>query len=168
MSRSEPDFELVELTLEHAEFILELLQSPPYKEFIGDRGVRTVDQAADYLDNYFLESQREHGFGYQVVLDAKAVPIGMVGLMKRDYLEYPDIGFAFLPQSFGKGYALASSRRYLAAISKAKTITKIQAFTDANNLASQKLLQRLNFELESEFEHPDDGLQMLVYGYTLN
>lgn len=167
MLKSEPKFTLAPLTLDDAGFLLDLLQSPEYIEFIGDRGVDTLDKAAEYLDGYFLASEREHGFGYLVVRNENDKAIGMVGMMKREYMDYPDLGFAFLPESFGKGYALASCKAYLEQQQAKSEITQIEAFTDVANKASQRLLERLGFELIKQFPHPDDGVTMMVYKLSL-
>jgi RimJ/RimL family protein N-acetyltransferase len=101
---------LREFRLDDTAFIIELLNSPGWIKFIGQRNVKTDEQAADYLRNVPLKSYRAHGFGLWLVEqkdDRKA--IGMCGIIKRDQLENPDIGFAFLPDYAGKGYAFETA-----------------------------------------------------------
>lgn len=143
------------------------MQSPPYLKFVGERGVDTLHKAEEYLDSYFLASEREHGFGYKVVRNCRAEALGMVGMMQRDYMRYPDIGFAFLPQNFGKGLALYSTREYLRTVQERGDIAMIEAFTDCGNLPAQNLLARLNFNLVNQFLHPQNGNPMRVYQRAL-
>ena len=97
---------LRQFTIHDTDFIISLLNSPGWLEFIGDRNVKTQEQATDYLLNGPIKSYHENGFGLSLVeLKHPQKPIGMCGLLKREYLEHPDIGFAFLPEYSGKGYA---------------------------------------------------------------
>src|SRR5689334_20239774 len=87
-----------------AEFILELLNSPGFIKYIGDRGVRTVEQSKDFIDGRLRKSYTDNGFGlYAVELTADGTPLGICGFVKRDGLDHADIGFAFLPQFEKKG-----------------------------------------------------------------
>src|ERR1700694_1684577 len=88
-----------------AQFIVELLNSPGWLEFIGDRHIRTEEQAREYLVQGPVKSYQENGFGLSLVETKDGVPVGMCGLIKRPALEHADIGFAFLPQFMGRGYA---------------------------------------------------------------
>ena len=89
-----------------AEFVLRLLNEPSFLQYIGDRGVRTLDDARAYLENGPIAMYARHGFGlYCVELKSDRTPIGMCGLIKRDTLPDVDIGFAFLPQYRARGYA---------------------------------------------------------------
>src|SRR3954471_1527541 len=93
-----------------AEFILELLNSSGFIKYIGDRGVRTRDEAKDFIETRFRKSYTDHGFGlYAVDLKAEEAPIGMCGFVKRDGLPSADLGFAFLPQFEKQGYAFESA-----------------------------------------------------------
>src|SRR5678815_4161900 len=93
-------------TAEDAPFILELLNEPSWLRFIGDKGVRTLGDARDYIRKGPVAMYARYGFGLEVAaLKESGLPIGMCGLIKRDTLEDIDIGFAFLPRFWGKGYA---------------------------------------------------------------
>ena len=93
-----------------APFILRLLNEPSFLQNIGDRGVRSLDDARTYLAKGPLASYAQHGFGlFHVSLKAGGDAIGMCGLLKRDWLDAPDVGFAFLPEFWSKGYAPESS-----------------------------------------------------------
>ena len=95
-------------------FVLELLNSPKFLQYIGDRNVRSVDEAADFIDNKYAASYREHGYGlYAVDLKKNGMPIGICGFVRRDTLPGPDLGFAFLPEFEGKGYGYESASEVL-------------------------------------------------------
>src|SRR6201986_3267525 len=95
-----------EFTLNDAAFIIELVNSPGWLKYIGDRNIKTDDKAKEYLQNGPLKSYAENGFGLSMVeLKSDGTPVGMCGIIKRVALEHADIGFAFLPQYMGKGYA---------------------------------------------------------------
>ena len=97
---------LCKLTPDDAPFILELLNDSAFLRYIGDKGVKTLDDARDYILNGPIDSYGRHGFGlYLTKLKDGDVPIGICGLLKRETLEDVDVGFAFLPQFCGKGYA---------------------------------------------------------------
>ena len=98
---------LRELRDSDAPFILELLNDPAWLLHIGDKGVRTLDDARAYIANGPAASHLRHGFGLDLVeLNTDATPIGLCGLIKRDTLQDVDIGYAFLPQFRGAGYAI--------------------------------------------------------------
>src|SRR5262245_46510091 len=101
---------LRQLSLEDAEFILELMNEPSFIRYIGDKGVRTLDDARQYILNDPMESYERNDFGlYLVELRDGRGSIGICGLLNRDTLPHPDIGFAFLPAYWSKGYALESA-----------------------------------------------------------
>src|SRR5437870_3683417 len=98
-----------------AEFILQLLNEPSWLQFIGDRGVRTLDDARAYIIKGPVEMYARLGFGFYVVeLKVDRIPIGMCGLVKRDYLDDVDIGYALLPRYWAKGYAYEAASAVLA------------------------------------------------------
>src|SRR5690606_22194730 len=97
---------LREYTLEDAPFIFKLMNSDGWLKNIGDRHIKTVKDAEAYMQKFYLNSYVENGFGpFLVSLKETGVPIGSSGLYKRDNLEHPDVGFAFLPEFGKKGYA---------------------------------------------------------------
>jgi RimJ/RimL family protein N-acetyltransferase len=98
-----------------AEFILALLNDPSFLRFIGDKGVRTVDDAREYISNGPLASYERFGFGlYLTERKDDGVPIGICGLLKREALKDVDVGFAFLPRFWSKGYAFESASAVMA------------------------------------------------------
>ena len=98
------------LSTDDAEFILELLNEPSFLQYIGDKGVRTLEDARNYILNGPVDMYARLGFGlYLTELKERGVPLGICGLLKRDGLEDVDIGFAFLPRFWAKGYAYESA-----------------------------------------------------------
>ena len=101
---------LRQLSIDDAEFIFELVNDPSWLRYIGDKGVRHLDDARQYILNRPVESYERNGFGlYLVALKASGTPMGMCGLVKRATLPEPDIGFAFRPDYWSKGYAFESA-----------------------------------------------------------
>ena len=102
------------LTPDDTPHILHLLNEPLFLRFVGDKNVRTLENAGEYLRHGPLASYARHGFGlYHVSLKADGTPIGMCGLLKRDTLDDVDVGFAYLPQFGGQGYATEAARATL-------------------------------------------------------
>jgi RimJ/RimL family protein N-acetyltransferase len=128
-------------------FILELLNTEGWLKFIGDRNIKTVKDAKNYILNGPIASYQKNGFGLWLVLEkATNIPIGLCGLLKRDYLESPDIGYAFLPNFSKKGLAFESAvavKNY--AINQFK-INQLYATTKLDNMALIKLLEKLEFK----------------------
>jgi RimJ/RimL family protein N-acetyltransferase len=128
-------------------FIRELTNSPGWLEHIGDRNINSDRDAIKYLETGPLSSYKVHGFGLmRVVLSSSNQPIGMSGFLKRDQLAYPDLGFAFLPEFQGKGYAFEASKALLDWASKNLKSNYVLAITSQTNQRSIKLLDKLGFE----------------------
>lgn len=152
------------LTLEDSAFILELLNTDGFIKYIGDRNVRTIDQANDYLLNGPLKSYETNGFGLSLAeLKTDRTPIGMCGLLKRDYLDHPDMGFAFLPNYTGKGYAHEIAKELLHYGLHKLGMGNILAITLPENSSSIKLLEKLGFGYERNFISPDTNEELCLY-----
>ena len=125
------------LTINDAEFILGLLNQPSFLQFIGDKGVRTLDEARNYILQGPVSSYERYGFGlYLTSLKADGVPLGMCGLLQRETLNDVDVGFAFLPQFWGQGYALESVTAVLEYGQSVLGLARIVAITSPDNYAS--------------------------------
>lgn len=149
------------LRVEDAPFIFELVNMPSWLQYIGDRGVRTVRDAEQYIINGPMTSYEKFGFGlYLVALKDTLEPIGMCGLLKRDTLEHPDIGFAFLQKFTGRGYAFESAAEVLAYSKNVLGLTRTLAITTKDNSSSIKLLGRLGFEFEKHIMINADELNL--------
>jgi len=137
------------ITPDDAPFILELLNEPSFLEFIGDKGVRTLDDARHYILTGPVASYDRYGFGlYLVLLKAGEVPIGTCGLLKRDTLPDVDIGYALRPAFWGQGYAFEAASAVLAHGREVFGLRRIVAITTPANLASKALLEKLGLRYE--------------------
>jgi RimJ/RimL family protein N-acetyltransferase len=147
-----------------AEFIFRILNSPKFIKYIGDRGVRSVDDARDFIENRYRQSYRDHGFGlYTVELKSNKELVGMCGFVRRETLPEPDIGFAFLPEHEGMGYGIESASAVLKYGLDELRFTKVLAITTPDNAASGKLLDKLGFVFERLIESDDETLKLFSY-----
>ena len=139
-----------------AEFVFELLNTPKFIQYIGDRGLRTLEQSRDFIENRYRQSYRDHGYGlYTVEIKDGRVPIGICGFVRRDTLPKPDIGFAFLPQYERKGYGYESASEMMKYGRNSLGFGQILAITSLDNVASSCLLERLGFSLDKIIEMPN-------------
>lgn len=152
--------------LNDAPFILRLLNEPSFLLHIGDKGVRDLEGAKGYLTNGPLASYARHGHGLMaVVLKATGEPIGMCGLLKRDNLDHPDLGYAFLPEFWSKGYAAEAAKATLDHGVKTLGFQTILAIVSQDNAASIRLLEKLSFAFARlEAMHPDEP-EVAVYAW---
>lgn len=150
------------LTVNDAPFIFELLNTPNWKKFIGDRNINTLHDAGNYILTMQNNFYDKYNYGLLLVsLKGNDGPIGLCGLIKRDYLDSPDIGFAFLPGYEGKGYAYESSMAIIDDAIKNHAITKLYAITTDKNIRSQNLLERCGLSYEKDIEIPTDEVLRL-------
>jgi RimJ/RimL family protein N-acetyltransferase len=155
---------LREIAAADAEFILDLLNQPSFIKYIGDRGVRTLNEARDFIENRYRRSYRENGFGlYAVELKETGAPVGICGFVKRDSLPDADIGFAFLPQFEGKGYALESASAAMKFGAENLNFRRVLAITTPDNESSQKLLGKLGFRFETMVNLPPDNEELKLF-----
>ena len=152
------------LTVDDAPFILELLNDPDWLKFIGDKGVRTLDAARDYLRNGPIAMYERHGFGlYLVEMKAGHIPIGMCGLIKRDSLVDVDVGFAFLPSYRARGYAHESTSAVLAHGKRDFGLKRIVAIASPGNAKSIALLEKLGMQAEKTVKLDGDHHDVVLY-----
>lgn len=159
-----PRLSLEHATPEDAAFCFQLMNSKSWIEFIGDRGIHSTETAKVYICTNLMESYAKNGYGLYVMrLKEDLKPIGLCGLLKRSYLESPDIGFAVLPEYEGKGYTFEAARAILYYGTDHLKIHPILAITTDTNTRSRRLLTRIGM-VESRRIHPDPGGQeFLVY-----
>ena len=150
-----------EITESDAEFILDLLNQPSFINNIGDRGVRNVEQAEEFIENRFRASYGKFGFGlYTVELKETGAPIGICGFVKRDYLPDADIGFAFLPQYERRGYGFESASAMLDYGRETLGFEKVAAIVSPHNEASAKLLEKLGLHFEKMIKPDTEELKL--------
>ena len=147
-----------------AEFILGLLNDPSFLRFIGDKGVRTLDDAREYISNGPVASYERFGFGlYLTERKEDRVPIGICGLLKRESLKDVDMGFAFLPQFWSKGYAFEAASAVMAHGRNVLGLGRIVAITSPDNEASIRLLEKLGLKFESMARLSEDSPEIRLF-----
>jgi RimJ/RimL family protein N-acetyltransferase len=153
------------ISIEDAEFIMELVNVPAFIQFIGDKGVRTLDDARDYILKVPVDSYQRYGFGLYLceLKDGKA-PIGTCGLIKRDCLEDVDIGFAFLPGFWGKGYCYEAASAVLAMGRSAFGLDRVVGITSPDNDRSIRVLEKLGMRFERMVRLADDAEEVRLFG----
>ena len=152
---------LRKVTADDAEFILDLLNQPTFKQYIGDRGVRTLGQAREYIAARFTESYRTNGFGlYLMELKASAEAIGVCGFVSRPTLPHPDIGFALLPQFERKGYAYEAASAAMDYGRAMLGLGRVLAITTIDNESSGRLLGKIGLEFERDIVIGDEKLKL--------
>jgi RimJ/RimL family protein N-acetyltransferase len=154
--------------LDDAPFVIALVNEPGWLEYIGDKGVHTVEDAHRFLRDGPLKMYEQHGFGlYVVERKSDAAPIGMCGLIKRDTLDHVDIGFALLASVAGQGFAYEAAS---AVVQLAKTLglPRLLAITTPTNRASQKLLGKLGLQFEKEIRMGPQAEILHLFAIELN
>jgi len=155
---------LREFNTTDATFIIQLLNSKGWLKFIGDRHIKTLEQAENYLTNGPMKSYSVNGFGLSMVeLKNTHTPIGMCGLIKRDNLPDIDIGFAFLEEFMGNGYAFEIAQ---ATINFAKESLKketILAITLPTNVRSINLLKKIGMKFEKNFSFEGSTEELMLF-----
>lgn len=156
------------LTFEDDTFILELLNEPSFIEHIGDKQVRTLEDARVYIETGPQTSHSTHGFGLdRVELSSTRQPIGMCGLLKRDILPDPDIGYAFLPEFWSRGYASEAVRAVLDDARQRLALPRVAAAVSNDNAASIRLLERMGFRFQRMFEFYEGEPEARLYWIDL-
>jgi RimJ/RimL family protein N-acetyltransferase len=149
---------LREIDAGDAPFILELVNDPDWIRFIGDRGVRTLEDARGYIERGPRSLYAKLGFGlWLVLLKDGDTPIGMCGLIKRDTLAHVDLGYAFMPAYRGRGYAKESAEAARDYAFEVLGLDRLVAITDPANDPSGKLLERLGFRFEATIPYGTEG-----------
>jgi ribosomal-protein-alanine N-acetyltransferase len=151
-------------TLGDAAVVLELLNEPSFKEFIGDRGVRTIADARTYLKNGPLESYASLGYGVYLAMDKRdEMPIGMCGLFKRGNLEQPDLGFALFARACGNGYATESAQAIIDHARDTLGLPLLSALANPANERSVALIEKLGFRYRQPYRMPDSDVDLSYY-----
>jgi [ribosomal protein S5]-alanine N-acetyltransferase len=152
------------LTLDDAAFIFELVNDAAFIRFIGDKGVKTLDDARGYLLNGPLDSYKRHGFGLLLVeMKSTGAPIGICGLVKRPALADPDIGYALLPGFRGAGYAVESATAVLDYGQRTLRLPRVLAITDTENAASIKVVEAIGLRFERQIRLGDVEPEINLY-----
>lgn len=147
-----------------AEFIFELLNTPKWLAYIGDRNIRSVAMAKEYIIDRIEPQLERLGYSsYTLIRKADHVKIGSCGLYDREGLDGIDIGFAFLPEYEGKGFAFEAADKIKTTAFRDFGITVISAITSKENIASQKLLEKLGLKQTGTTTLPNETEELLLY-----
>lgn len=149
---------------EDAEFIFELLNTPKFIKYIGDRNIHTVEIAKDYILSKMQPQLRRLGYSnYTIIRKSDNEKIGTCGLFDREGLDGIDIGFAFLPEYEKQGFAFEAADKIKNIAFNEFGIKALSAITIKNNVSSQKLLEKLGFEFTGTTRIPNDSEELLLY-----
>jgi len=149
---------------EDAEFIFELLNTPNWIKYIGDRNIKSVENAREYIKTKMLPQLKRLGYSnYTLIRKSDNCKLGSCGLYDREGLEGIDIGFAFLPKYEKKGYAFESANKLKNVAFNEFKLTEINAITTKDNISSQKLLEKLGLKLSGIKKLTDDNEELLLY-----
>ncbi|WP_226646197.1 GNAT family N-acetyltransferase [Mesobacillus subterraneus] len=155
------------LEVSDQEFIFTLLNEPGWLNYIGDKGIRSLEDAKNYILTGPRKMYEKFGFGLFVVeLKESKLPVGLCGLIKRDGLEDVDIGYAFLAQHQSKGYAFESAKGTLEYARKLG-LERIVAITTKDNASSSKLLEKLGMTFEEYVTLPQDDEELKLYAINI-
>jgi RimJ/RimL family protein N-acetyltransferase len=153
---------------EDAAFIVELLNDPSFITNIGDRKVRTLDDARAYIANGPAAMYQQHGFGlFLVTLKEQGTPVGICGLLKRETLQDIDIGFAFLPAYWRQGYAVEAAAGVKAWAADVLHVKRLVAVVLPMNRPSVRVLEKMGFAAETTLRLTADGDELCLYGCAL-
>jgi len=160
---------LSKITIDDAPFILELVNTPDWIKYIGDRNIKTVEQAETHIKNNQLKCYETHGFGYYK-LQVKAEnlkTIGTSGLLRRDNLEHVDIGFSFIPDYHGKGYGFEAASEIMKLAKDKFNIKTLCAITLPINQPSINLLEKLGLSYQKTVKPFEDDEELLLFAKNL-
>jgi RimJ/RimL family protein N-acetyltransferase len=149
-----------------AEFYLRLVTQPAWLRFIGDRGIRTVEAARAAILSGPVVAQERDGFSFYLTeLKESGLPVGICGLVKRETLEDVDIGYAFLPEFWGKGYAYEAASAVLKHANRTCGLQRVVAITSPDNYASIRLLEKMGLQFEKVLQLKGNDFDTKLFAY---
>ena len=159
---------LRQLTADDAAFLFRLLNEPSFLRYIGDRGVRSLEDARKYILKGPVESYRRYGFGLLMTqLKSDGTAIGMCGLVKRISLTDVDLGFAFLPEFWSQGFAVEATTALLDDAKEVVGLKRLVAITSLDNAGSMRLLAKLGFVFERRIRLVGDAEELNLFAVQL-
>ena len=159
---------LSELTINDANFIFKLYNDRDFIRYIGDKGIASVQDAESFILQGPINSYKINNYGLCLISLLDKKPIGICGLLKRDKLDSPDIGFAILPNFRKQGYAVEASRAILNDARERLQLTKILAITSSENIASIELLLKLGMVYKKMLKIDSDSKPVQLYSIQFN
>lgn len=155
---------MIPVSVKDADFIFQLYNSEKFIEFIGDKNIRSVEDAVDYIEKRFLPQIEKLGYGnYVITRREDGQKLGSVGVFERDGLDIHDIGFSFLPEYEGKGYGFEAAAALLEVTFNEFGLQKISAITTHGNISSQKLIEKLGLKYIKTVRLPNDDEELRYY-----
>lgn len=156
---------IIRPTLEQdAKLIYQLMNSPKFIKYVGDRQLYSIKDAEKYIQDKMLPQLHSLGYSnYSLINKKNGAKIGICGLYDREGLDGIDIGFGILPEYEGLGYAFESSSRIIKAGFEELEISEIKAITNKENISSQCLLVKLGFNLEGKIMLANENDELLLY-----
>ena len=155
---------LVEITSADSDFMFRLLNSPKWLQFIGNRNIQTIEDATHYIEHIIRPSYEKNGFGYyKICLNKSDAAVGICGLIKRDFLDDIDIGYALLPEYEQHGFAFEATLALFEYATTQLGLLKILAFTTPDNERSIHLLEKLGFSFVKTFLYPETDEELNLY-----
>jgi len=149
---------LARLSYDDCDFIVELLNEPGFQQYIGDKMVRSRDDAREYLRKGPVGSYERHGFGMFMVRNRNNnAPIGICGLVQREEFAAPDVGFAFLKRFWANGYAVEAATAVLEYGKNILQLPRIIAMVDPENEASVRLVEKLGLTFDGMVRMPGES-----------
>lgn len=141
-----------------------MVNDPDWIKYIGDRNVKNIEDAEKYISERIIKSYNQYGFGlYLVIEKLSGANTGICGLLKRDYLDDPDVGFAFLPQFRGKGYTFESASAIIKYGIDNFGMNKLSAIIKWNNERSITVLMKLGFKFTQNIKLPDEDEEVNLF-----
>lgn len=158
---------IVKATLNDTSFFIELLNSPGWLQYIGDRKVKNKTDAEKYIQSAIVNKYKTCGFGlYKLLLQPENIPIGICGFIKRDFLDHPDLGFALLPRYEGKGYIYEAAATLLEYGKTHLHFTRILSITSPENQRCHRVLNKLGMKKSGTVEPHPDAPALLLYSIS--
>ena len=156
------------MTADDAAFCLSMWNDPDFIRHVGDRGIRTLEQAAEAMQNGMLKLYRDFGYGpYLLARKEGGPPMGLCGLFKRENLDHPDIGYALLPEYCGSGYAFEAAAVVMRYAREQMKLPRLLAIVSPGHSRSICLLEKLGMHLERPLRMPGEDEDVLLYGIDL-
>jgi RimJ/RimL family protein N-acetyltransferase len=156
------------LTLDDAELMLAVWNDPAFVRFVGDRGIRTVDEARMTMEEGTMKLYSDHGYGpFRMALADSDEPIGICGLFRREGLDDPDIGFATLPEFCGRGFAFEAACAVIDHARDELGLLRLIAIVSPENEASVGLIRKLGLRFERMYRMAGDDDDIAIYGVQL-
>ncbi len=157
---------LREITVDDAPFICALLNEPSFLRYIGDRSVRTPDDAAQFIESRYRQSYVDHGYGLYVIESREdATPFGICGFVRRAALPHADLGFALLSPYEGQGYASEAAAAVLTHGRDVLGLTRVLAIAQADNSRSHALLLRIGFARDGVITMPGEDVPLALFSH---